>query len=711
MLLLTGTGACSHPSETPQSPLPRSTTSAAAAGEIVANIDPGCGNVFQDKDNNYWFSGDGKGVYRDDGKVTTRYTTKDGLPSDQVGEIQQHATTGDIVLVTSNGFSRFDGRTFRSLNVEDPSKSEWKLQADDLWFPAGQDTGAVYRYDGKVMHRLTFPKTAAGDAATLPRDKYPNAKYSPYDVYVIYKDSKGRVWFGTAILGVCRYDGKSFAWFAKPAEALGSFGTRSIIEDKYGKFWFSSTLNRYAVDADAQAADEAGKTVDMKYRAEPGIGSGEDPFSVYMSAVKDKHGDLWLVTLGGGVFKYDGTKMTQYAVKREDNEPMMWGVSIYRDRQDNMWLVSPKQGLYKINGDVFEKFKGRKPTASAVAGEVVPDIGPSCWVIFQDKDDNYWFGSDGNGVFRFDGKVITRFTTKDGLAHDHIRGIQQHGPTGDILITTNGGVSKFDGKKFTTLPAIEMKPPGELGSPMPGVLTNGAANEGWVLNADDVWMSGSGGPRRYDGKTLSQLKFPKSPLEDELGARYGHSAKNWSSYDVWTVYKDRQGHMWFGTAVFGIARFDGQHIDWMFEAFLTEFEGGAWFGFRAIIEDRNGDFWFNSSRYRYKVQPHGVAGQEAGKLKYTREKGMDWSAVDTTDESIFFQSATQDTNGELWMAPYAGGVWRHDGLKGTHYPMKSGDEEITMFFIFKDNHGGLWVGTHEYGAWKFTGEKFERFKP
>ena len=168
--------------------------------------------------------------------------------------------------------------------------------------------------------------------------------------------SSGHVWFGTAILGACRYDGTSFAWFAKPGLELGSFGTRSIIEDKDGKFWFSSTLNRYAIDAAPAPAplNERGD-IAIKYHTEPGVGEDKDPFSVFMSAVKDKNGDLWVATLGAGVFRYDGTKMTQYPVAFVGE--MMFGISIYRDRQDNLWLCSQKDGVYKFNGERFERFK------------------------------------------------------------------------------------------------------------------------------------------------------------------------------------------------------------------------------------------------------------------------------------------------------------------------------------------------------------------
>jgi hypothetical protein len=343
----------SDPPETGSAPV-----TGGAIGEVVAEIDPGYGAVFQDMDHNYWFSGGNQGVYRFDGKpegTITRFTMKDGLTSDHVGGIQQHEPTGDIILMTSNGFCRFDGRAFTTLSVADPSKSEWKLQPDDLWFPAGQDTGAVYRYDGKIMHRLTFPKTEAGDAATLPRDKYPNAKYSPYDVYIIFKDSSGHVWFGTAILGACRYDGTSFAWFAKPGHDLANFGTRSIIEDKDGRFWFSSTLNRYIIDPGVQAAEAGGGTVTVKYRMEPGVGVEADPFSIFMSAVKDESGDLWLATLSAGVYRYDGTTMTHYPIEHAGG--MIFNISIYRDRQDNIWLCTMKDGIYKFNGERFARFR------------------------------------------------------------------------------------------------------------------------------------------------------------------------------------------------------------------------------------------------------------------------------------------------------------------------------------------------------------------
>lgn len=83
-------------------------------------------------------------------------------------------------------------------------------------------------------------------------------------------------------------------------------------------------------------------------------------------------------------------------------------------------------------------------------GETVSELDKSIWIIFQDKNNHYWFGSNGKGLYRYDGKTILHFTTKDGLLNDSIRGIQED-KFGNVFITSLDGINKFDGQKFTTL--------------------------------------------------------------------------------------------------------------------------------------------------------------------------------------------------------------------------------------------------------------------
>jgi ligand-binding sensor domain-containing protein len=344
--------ACTRQDTAPDSlseATPKGHTAPVAAGEVVTELDNAVFHIFQAKDSVYWLGSDGQGVYRYDGKELVRFTTAQGLSDDRVRGIQEDRSGNIFVSGEQGGVSRFDGRVFTRLNALDSTASEWKLGPDDLWFPGGQDSGVVYRWDGTSLHRLAFPKTQAGEAhiAAHPRSKYPNARYSPYDVYTIFEDSKGHLWFGTAVLGACRFDGTSFSWAGTGEN--GSFGVRSIVEDQDGRFWFSNTTSRFAEDPNAAAEPDT-----PRFRKEPGIATDADPYSVFMSNVRDKDGALWIATLGKGVFRYDGTAWAHFPVTHDDTP--IWIYSIYRDRQDALWLGTHEHGVYKFNGKMFEKF-------------------------------------------------------------------------------------------------------------------------------------------------------------------------------------------------------------------------------------------------------------------------------------------------------------------------------------------------------------------
>ena len=324
----------------------RGGASAEAVGEGVAELDRAMWIVHQARDGAYWFGSDGRGVYRWDGERVVRFTAADGLASDHVRSIQEDGAGAVFVGCEPGGVSRFDGRTFTTVTARDEDASTWELRPDDLWFSGGQDTGAVYRWDGASLHRLTFPKTEAGEAhvAALPRDKFPNAKYSPYAVYTSFRDSAGRVWFGTASLGACCYDGKNFTWVGHGAN--GSFGTRAIVEDGEGGYWLSNCINRYV------EAREGGLP---RFSKEMGIAKEGDPYSVFMSAVRERDGALWLATLHGGVYRKEGGVWTHFPVVDEGAPIRVY--SIYKDRRGGLWLGTQEHGVYRFNGAAFERFE------------------------------------------------------------------------------------------------------------------------------------------------------------------------------------------------------------------------------------------------------------------------------------------------------------------------------------------------------------------
>jgi ligand-binding sensor domain-containing protein len=350
--------------------------------------------------------------------------------------------------------------------------------------------------------------------------------------------------------------------------------------------------------------------------------------------------------------------------------------------------------LTSCNGQNTYKSNSRNSTTQL--GDTVIELSKSILIVFQATSGDYWFGSDTNGVYRFDGKTIINFSTKDGLSNNRIRGIQED-KQGNIYFSTLGGINKYDGHTFTTLTPIK----------------SNSSSDNWKLQPDDLWFnilgkSGEKGPYRYDGKNLYQLEFPKHYLAEDYYKKFPNNA--WSPYEVYYIYKDSKGTMWFGTGNFGICRYDGKSLSWLYEDHLTNAPNGGSFGIRSILEDKKGKFWFCNTSYRYNIFNDIISHNGKVLIKYEKEKGIEGiKAVDGTD-NVYFLSIVEDNNGDLWMATYNEGVWRYNGKQVTHYAVKDGAKDITIFSIYKDKKGELWLGTHETGAYKFNGKTFEKFR-
>lgn len=344
---------------------------------------------------------------------------------------------------------------------------------------------------------------------------------------------------------------------------------------------------------------------------------------------------------------------------------------------------------------IFIACNGQKPATNP--GKTVSRLSNSIIIIFQSADGDYWLGSDKDGLYKYNGKTITHYSEKDGLSSNRIRSIQED-KQGNIYIAAIGGIYKFDGNTFSKLTTTKNSSP---------------AND-WKLESGDLWFSipgnkGEKGPYRYDGKNLYQLEFPKHYMEEEYYKRFPNNS--WSPFEVYYIYKDSKGAIWLGTSNFGICRYDGKSLSWLYEDHLTNVSNGGSFGIRSIIEDSKGHYWFCNTSNRYKVFPDSIVEKDRVLIPYKTEKGIE--GIRTTDNAdmVYFMSAIEDKNGNLWLATYSQGVWKYDGKTVTHYAVNDGGKEATLFSIYKDKNDNIWLGSHESGAYKFNGKTFEKFNP
>lgn len=127
--------------------------------------------------------------------------------------------------------------------------------------------------------------------------------------------------------------------------------------------------------------------------------------------------------------------------------------------------------------------------------------GAAVRTIFEDKAGNFWFGNNGYGLFRYDGKTLINFTKEHGLS--------------------NPEFLKNFREKTGTLARVWS-------------ISEDVSGNLWIATIDaGVW--------RYDGKRLTNYTT-KDGLTD-IG--------------VTAIYKDRKGQLWFGTAG-EVCRFNGK---------------------------------------------------------------------------------------------------------------------------------------------------------
>lgn len=315
-----------------------------------------------------------------------------------------------------------------------------------------------------------------------------------------------------------------------------------------------------------------------------------------------------------------------------------------------------------------------------LSGDTIKELGKNIMLVYQDTKNNYWFGSWETGVYKYDGRTLINYTTKHGLYTNRVDDIKED-KAGNLYFSgmnPNSTITKFDGKSFTNITATP-------------------SNE-WKLEADDLWIKNSYQDKRkvyrFDGNTLYELTIPKPPNLN-------------NPFEVYSIYRDLKGNIWFGTNPVGVCRYDGKSFEWITDEDVTEFRSGGANGVRSITEDKNGDFWFNVEN-RYSV--YDSATLKSNRF-YTRQKSLGSLDGKNTSGLNEYLSTVRDNDNNLWFVTYRDGVWKYDGERITHYLVQEQSKSIKLFSIYKDNNGDLWLGTHENGAYKFNGKAFEKFAP
>ncbi len=329
----------------------------------------------------------------------------------------------------------------------------------------------------------------------------------------------------------------------------------------------------------------------------------------------------------------------------------------------------------------------KRMSYTSLYADLLPD---RTWIIYQDQKGHYWFGSNGQGVFRYDGQRLQQWTSANGLTDDDIRGIQEDA-SGHIYVETPAGVDVFDGKSFQYLNPIQ-----------------DPSNQ-WELKEGDLWFNCNSNPHdvyRFDGEHLYELLLPREDLWRALGIENtvrGIGGVNRSPYAVYGIDKDRAGNLWFGTETAGAYRYDGSSFLWFGEPELSTLPDGRVPGVRSILEDRDGYYWLSNLLHKYRVF------SENTDLSYEKINGIDNLEKRIGDRLPYFNSGAVAKDSTLWMTSYSGVIWKYDGDSFEQYEVKIKGRHAQIVSIYLDHNGAIWLGTDNVGVLRFDGTQATRF--
>ena len=292
------------------------------------------------------------------------------------------------------------------------------------------------------------------------------------------------------------------------------------------------------------------------------------------------------------------------------------------------------------------------------------------WSGAVDRDGLLWFGSNGGGLVRFDGRRFTTFGLEHGLSDNVVLSLCA-ARNGELWIGTSmGGLCRYDGRVFHT-----------YGN------ENGLPNKGIHSLLEDprgvIWIGTRGkGLSRWDGKA-----FRTFTEADGITAEH-----------IYSMGIDRQGLLWLGTEK-GLMRYDGIR----FTTYGTD-PGTAFNGARILCFTTNGDLWLGA---------WDGSVVRASMPENTTDAPVFEKVLDLGDGARRMNRIVQSPEGDLWFATEGAGVAVIDAdelqsaaPKVTRWSTANGLPNDAIEDVITGAYGDCWFVTSGGGVCHYRGRSF-----
>ena len=458
---------------------------------------------------------------------------------------------------------------------------------------------------------LVLISCAQSRAEQLPIRTYTTADGLPRDgVYKIVRDPRGFLWFCTYD-GLSRFDGYEFVNYGV-AQGLPHRLVSDLLITRSGDYWVATSAGVARFNPLASTSESKFKTY---------LPTGRSDAEVILGLYEDSSANIWVGT-GNGLHR----------MRQSGNDWQMEYVSLGEDAREHL--------------DV------------STIVEAAPGV--------------LWIGTE-QGLFRRfgDGKA-ERFSTRDGLPHEHVRDILRD-PDGTTWIATGLGLARLVSNVRAGQPIIERVYTKKDGMQSEGINALFRTASGWL------WIA----------TTLGISEFSPEPLPD--GGHFINYTREHGLSDagIRTIAEDHDGNLWLGSESGGAMKITRSGFTSYSEADGLEVGRIA-----ALGEDRNGELIAITNSLR--VPSFHIHRFDGRRFKNIRVNLPDTVVPTWGWNQLFLQDRSQQ-----WWVPTTGGLFQFPALRSVDelskarpakvYTSQNGLSGNEPFRLYEDSRGDIWI--------------------
>lgn len=400
------------------------------------------------------------------------------------------------------------------------------------------------------------------------------------------------------------------------------------------------------------------------------------PTNAIRQVLEDKNGNLLVITINDGIYRYDGLQFIPLKINEE--LPSLFIQKVLMDNLGRLWIAINYEGIWIYDHESVQPFKFN----SLFRKEHFTSF-------HKDRKQRIWIDVNQVGLFRYNGTECINLTEKYDLLRDDILQIFQIDEYRYHFFYARSGIFLFNEKAQINL-TQPFKSDQEI-------LSYFVSSDGKI----SLFLTRNKIIRLPDFETVYQsdrnisggyyFDFFKEDFQGRIWflrneAIYCMENNKFHRFKIMntvrgTMFQDRFRNIWFATSM-GIYKFINPQISsYPIPSEAKKVSAFEVLNNNLIFQDNSGKVWFSYGTH----QIYNFNGQKISRLIWPDSL-----------KNITVTDIAQDYDENFWFATLGNGILRWNGNKFDKPIPEHKFPAKCISSIFVDSQNRLWIGAHSY---------------